>query len=134
MIILHLLRRYSGSIFFLHRTCLAQHKWLVWSNTNAMFKYEHLNEEVHVAADPRLAQQSLARTLSQAECEFACALEEIFTSGDHAISLVAKALQERGIARPSGDVAPWSEAILTEELARINSSLDAAYATSGIGA
>jgi hypothetical protein len=90
--------------------------------------------EGHVAFDPKLAQQSLGRTLTQAECDFARALEDVFTSGDHDFILVAKALQERGIVRPSGALGPWNEAILTDELARINSSLDAAYATAGVGA
>jgi hypothetical protein len=84
--------------------------------------------------DPRLARQSLARALSDDETALAQALEEIFATGTHDFAAVASALQAKGVARPSGAHAAWTEAALTDELARINSSLDNAYATDGIGA
>ena len=39
-----------------------------------------------------------------------------------------------GVKRPSGAPGPWTAAVLEQELATINASLDAAYAENGIGA
>ena len=47
---------------------------------------------------------------------------------------VARALERDGVKRPSGEQGPWTAAVLEAELARINASLDAAYAEHGIGA
>ena len=84
--------------------------------------------------DPRLAQQSLSRSLTGSEQALALALEEIFATGTHAFSAVASALQSKGVQRPSGAADAWTEAALETELAVINASLDAAYAKDGIGA
>jgi hypothetical protein len=86
------------------------------------------------ALDPRLARQSLARPLTDAEQELARALEAIFASGTHDFAAVAAALQARNVARPSGTDAPWTPALLESELATINAALDAAYAKDGLGA
>jgi hypothetical protein len=43
-------------------------------------------------------------------------------------------LERDGVKRPSGEKGPWTAAVLEQELARINASLDAAYAENGIGA
>jgi hypothetical protein len=87
-----------------------------------------------VVLNPRLANQSLSRPLNDDECALARALEEIFASGTHAFLAIASALEAKGVKRPSGSSAPWSEDALATELAAVNASLDAAYARDGIGA
>jgi Recombinase-like helix-turn-helix domain len=78
--------------------------------------------------------QSRARPLEPAERALADALEAIFKSGEQDFAAVAQALEDRGVKRPSGKNGPWSTAVLEQELASINASLDEAYAKNGIGA
>jgi hypothetical protein len=87
-----------------------------------------------MALDQRLARQSLGRSLTEAEQAFARDLEAVFAEGVHDFGKVAIALDARSCGRPSGKPGPWSEAILQEELAALNASLDAAYADHGLGA
>jgi hypothetical protein len=84
--------------------------------------------------NPQLATQSLARPLSEIEAALARDLEAVFAEGVHDFAKVAAALQARGTKRPSGGAAAWTEAVLHQELAALNASLDAAYAADGIGA
>ena len=58
----------------------------------------------------------------------------MFRTGQHDFDEVARALERDGVKRPSGATEPWTAAVLEQELARINASLDAAYADNGIGA
>lgn len=83
--------------------------------------------------NPDLRNQSLGRSLTKDEAAFAVALEAIFASGAHAAPVVALALQERRVKRPSGGVAAWDEAALLQELADLNATLDASYLSNGIG-
>jgi hypothetical protein len=82
----------------------------------------------------RLMHQSLGRPLEPAERALADALEAIFKGGEQDFAAVARALEDRGVKRPSGQSDPWSAAVLERELAAINASLDEAYAKTGIGA
>ena len=82
----------------------------------------------------RLTHQSLGRPLTEAERALAEALERIFVTGQHDFEEVARTLERDGVKRPSGATAPWTAAVLEQELAAINASLDAAYAQNGIGA
>ena len=82
----------------------------------------------------RLAHQSLGRPLSAEERALADALEKIFLTGQHDFDEVARALERDEVKRPSGASGPWTVAVLEQELANINASLDAAYAQYGIGA
>jgi hypothetical protein len=82
----------------------------------------------------RLMHQSLGRPLSAEERALADALEALFRTGEHDFDAVARALERDGVRRPSGAGGPWTAAVLEQELARINASLDAAYAENGIGA
>ena len=82
----------------------------------------------------RLRHQSLGRPLSAEERGLADALEAIFHSGAADFEEVARALEREGVKRPSGATGAWTAAVLEEELARINASLDQAYAEHGIGA
>ncbi len=79
-----------------------------------------------------LARQSLGRALEDSELALAEALSDIFGTGQHDLAKVAEALQERGVARPSGESGVWSLSVLEEELAAINASLDAAHEQGGI--
>jgi hypothetical protein len=81
-----------------------------------------------------LMHQSLGRPLTSEERALAEALEAAFSSGAQDFEEVARALDAEGIKRPSGATGPWSAAVLEQELAAINASLDAAYAQNGIGA
>jgi hypothetical protein len=92
---------------------------------------QHVRAE---ALDPRLARQSLARPLSDAEQDLARALEAIFATGTHDFAAVAAALQVSNIARPSGTIEPWTKVLLETELKAINAAFDVAYAKDGIGA
>ncbi len=83
--------------------------------------------------DQRLATQSRGRDLSATEQALAAALEAIFSTGTHDFDAVAAALQDRGVARPSGGAGEWSRDVLMTELVAINASLDAAYTARGIG-
>jgi hypothetical protein len=82
----------------------------------------------------RLQHQSLGRPLSAEERALADALEAVFRTGEQDFEAVARALEREGVKRPSGASGPWSAAVLEQELAAINASLDAAYAENGIGA
>jgi hypothetical protein len=82
----------------------------------------------------RLRHQSRGRPLTAEEHALADALEAVFGSGEQDFEAVARAFEARGIKRPSGASGPWSAAVLEQELAAINASLDAAYAENGIGA
>jgi recombinase-like protein len=82
----------------------------------------------------RLRHQSLGRPLNAEERALADAMEAVFRAGQHDFSDVARALERDGVKRPSGGKGPWTPAVLEQELARINASLDAAYAENGIGA
>jgi Recombinase-like helix-turn-helix domain len=82
----------------------------------------------------RLRHQSLGRPLSAQERALADALEAVFRTGQQDFEEVARALERDGVKRPSGAAGPWSAAVLEQELAQINASLDAAYAENGIGA
>ena len=82
----------------------------------------------------RLRHQSLGRPLSAEERALADALEAIFHSGAADFEEVSRALEREGVKRPSGATGTWSAAVLEEELARVNASLDQAYAENGIGA
>jgi len=78
-----------------------------------------------------LGHQALGRSLTAGERAFAVALEAIFQSGEHDLSKVAHLLEATGVKRPSGSAGAWSPEVLGQELARINSSLDEAYAAHG---
>jgi hypothetical protein len=82
----------------------------------------------------RLMHQSLGRALSAEERALADAMEAVFRTGQHDFAEVARALERDGVKRPSGEKGPWTAAVLEQELAAINASLDAAYAENGIGA
>ena len=82
----------------------------------------------------QLTHQSLGRPLSSEERALADALEAVFRTGEHDFEQVARALEREGVKRPSGASGPWTAAVLEQELAAINASLDAAYAENGIGA
>jgi Recombinase-like helix-turn-helix domain len=82
----------------------------------------------------RLKHQSLGRPLSAEERALAEALEAVFRAGEQDFEAVARALESRGVKRPSGATGPWTAAVLEQELATINASLDSAYAENGIGA
>jgi len=82
----------------------------------------------------RLMHQSLGRPLTPEERALAEALEAVFSAGALDFEEVARALERRGVKRPSGTSGPWTAAALEQELATINASLDAAYAQNGIGA
>lgn len=82
----------------------------------------------------RLMHQSLGRPLSPEERALADALEAVFRTGQQDFEEVARTFQRDGVKRPSGAKDPWSAAVLEQELAKINASLDAAYAENGIGA
>jgi len=82
----------------------------------------------------RLMHQSLGRPLSPEERALADALEAVFRTGQQDFEEVARTLQRDGVKRPSGAKDAWTAAVLEQELANINVSLDAAYAENGIGA
>ena len=82
----------------------------------------------------RLMHQSLGRPLSADERALADALEAVFRTGQQDFEGVAGSLERDGVKRPSGAPGPWTAAVLEQELAKINASLDAAYAEHGIGA
>jgi hypothetical protein len=83
---------------------------------------------------PGLETQSSGRELTSAETTLANALEAIYTDGVSDYAAVAARLASDGIARPSGETAPWTEAALLDELTKVNASLDKAYGDNGRGA
>lgn len=84
--------------------------------------------------NPALKGQSKGRDLTEAERALAQAMESIFETGCHDFEAVAAALNERGVARPSGAEGAWDVAVLEAELVAINAAHDAAHAEAGIGA
>ena len=60
--------------------------------------------------------------------------DNLSSPAQHDFEEVARALERDGVKRPSGETGPWTAAVLEQELANINASLDAAYAENGIGA
>jgi hypothetical protein len=82
----------------------------------------------------RVMHQSLGRPLSADERALADALEAVFRTGQQDFEEAARALERDGVKRPSGAQGPWTAAVMEQELATINASLDAAYAEHGIGA
>lgn len=82
-------------------------------------------------ADPNfgLARQGLGRPLTLAEQRLGECLEQIFRSGVSDFAQVALLLQQNGAQPPSGAAGPWTAGLLQQELAAINASLDAAYAS-----
>ncbi len=82
----------------------------------------------------RLKHQSLGRPLVPEERALADALEAIFRTGTADFEDVARALERDRVKRPSGATGAWTAAVLEGELARINASLDEAYAQHGVGA
>ncbi len=82
----------------------------------------------------RLMHQSLGRPLTPQERALADALEAAFRTGAQDFEAVVVALAQGGVKRPSGKSGAWTAAVLEQELATINASLDAAYAENGIGA
>lgn len=77
----------------------------------------------------RLGAQALRRALSDAEQALAAGMEAIYAAGVHDFEQVVQELNKRTVARPSGAQEPWTVAVLQNELAAINASLDEAYAT-----
>jgi hypothetical protein len=106
------------------------------SYTNARFKTNFEPFEAGAMTDlhVRLAHQSRGRPLTADEVALAEALEKIFRTGEQDFENVAGALERDGVKRPSGAIGSWTAAVLEQELAKINASLDAAYAEHGIGA
>jgi hypothetical protein len=108
------------------------------SGTNAsVFAYERKVQIVSAMSDDiygRLQNQALGRPLTDDERALALALERAFGSGKHDFADVALVLEQARVKRPSGSAEPWTAAVLEQELAAINESLDAAYAANGIGA
>lgn len=84
--------------------------------------------------DPALKGQSKGRDLTAAERALAEALERIFETGCHDFEDVVAALNDRGVARPSGADGRWDLAAFEVELKAINAAHDAAYAERGLGA
>ena len=78
-----------------------------------------------------LGRQALGRSLTGGERDFALALEAIFQSGEHDLANVVRLLEAKGVKRPSGSASAWSLDVFGQELARINASLDEAYAANG---
>jgi hypothetical protein len=78
-----------------------------------------------------LGRQALGRSLTTSEKDFALALEAIFHSGEHDLAKAVELLEAKGVKRPSGWAGAWSLDVLAQELARINASLDEAYAANG---
>ena len=99
------------------------------SEVHASFNPDAATRSVGDASElhARLAHQSLARPLSEAEAKLADALEDVFKAGATDFLDVARELDERGVMAPGGAPA-WTPDTLHAELAAINSSLDAAYA------
>lgn len=87
-----------------------------------------MREAMTPDARAKLAHQALGRALTAAEAALAEALEEIFASGQHALPEVVGLLQKKGVRRPSGATEAWTVGVLEQELAKINASLDEAYA------
>ncbi|WP_313136580.1 recombinase-like helix-turn-helix domain-containing protein [Paracoccus jeotgali] len=85
-------------------------------------------------ARPALAHQCRGRELEPAEAALTEALMQIYAAGTHDYADVAVALTKQGVTAPRSGRTDWSEALLAQELAEINASLDAAYAEHGYGA
>ena len=81
-----------------------------------------------------MERQGSGRPLTEAEQTLAAALEAIYADGFNGFAAVAERLTAARVPRPSGATAPWTEAVLFDELAAVNASLDQAYADHGLGA
>jgi hypothetical protein len=81
-----------------------------------------------------LSHQASGRELTATERELANAMLKAFTTGEHDFAAVARLLDEWKVPRPSGEPGAWTVQSLEQELHRINSSLDEAYARNGFGA
>jgi hypothetical protein len=82
----------------------------------------------------KLKHQSLGRTLNAQEVDFASALERIFISGEHDFAKICEILTQDKIIAPLSAKQNWNIALLTQELAALNASLDEAYTKNGLGA
>ncbi|MEM9049543.1 MAG: recombinase-like helix-turn-helix domain-containing protein [Pseudomonadota bacterium] len=95
---------------------------------------DRLSQRARDTGRPDLAHQSRGRALSAEERALATALMAVFATGTHAFDKVAAALAEQGVVAPVSRRTDWTEALLAEELAAINTALDAAYQADGYGA
>ena len=78
--------------------------------------------------------QSRGRPLTEAEAQFADALETLFAESCHDFTQVAAGLTRLGISSPGNGSTSWSVDSLFEELHAINAKLDAAFDEDGYGA
>ncbi|MGY3670944.1 recombinase-like helix-turn-helix domain-containing protein (plasmid) [Marinovum sp. KMM 9989] len=83
---------------------------------------------------PALGHQCRGRALEPQETAFAKVLMEVYAEVGHDYNAVAEALAGRGFKAPISGRSDWTAALVHEELATINASLDAAYAEQGYGA
>jgi len=88
----------------------------------------------HAPDAARLATQSLGRPLDEQEKALARSMEALFATGQHDFEAVAQWLESQRVVRPSGQTGVWTVETLEWELARINTSLDAAYVNRESGA
>jgi len=95
---------------------------------------DRLSQRAFDSSRPELAHQSRGRELTVQEQALAGALMEIYATGEHEFSVVARQLAERGIVAPRSGRTDWSEALLAEELEATNRDLDEAYEANGYGA
>lgn len=87
-----------------------------------------------IAAGRPLDTQSLARPLSDAERGLAEALETVFATGIHDMTLVAAELAARAVPAPVSGGTDWTLDKLAAELAALNDDLDATFEECGYGA
>lgn len=83
---------------------------------------------------PDLAHQSLGRSLSEAEAEFARALMAIYAEGVVDQAEIAKALSKGATVAPTTGSKDWTAESLEHELRELNDDFDSAYKNSGFGA
>ncbi len=95
---------------------------------------DRLAEAQAATGRPELAHQSVGRPVTAAEQALADAMMEIYGSGVTDMDALARGLAERGVPAPVSGRTDWDAALLAEELAAANASLDAAYAENGYGA
>ena len=96
--------------------------------------FKAMMAEAKAAGRPELAGQSLGRSLSDAESQFADALMSIYEEGTSGADAIAQALLDKDVRRPSTGVSDWTPQILEAELVALNADLDEAYQTNGFGA
>lgn len=87
--------------------------------------------EMAEPGNERLAHQSLGRSLTSAESDFADALMEAYADGAISPAEIAENLTARGVAKPSSGRPDWTAKGLEAELAILNNDLDAAYVENG---